>query len=59
MRTSLCCCFVHPGTRGRAGRTTIAVLLDLGPLAAALARCTIGPASLCGLTAFLVDVYLY
>ena len=36
-----------------------AVLLGLGPLAAAPARRTIGLAMLCGLAAFLVDVYLY
>jgi hypothetical protein len=36
-----------------------AVLLGLGPLAAAPARRTIGLAALCGLAAFLVDVYLY
>jgi hypothetical protein len=36
-----------------------AVLLGLGPLAAAPARRTIGLALLCGLAAFLVDVYLY
>jgi hypothetical protein len=36
-----------------------AVLLGVGPLAAAPARRTIGLAILCGLAAFLVDVYLY
>jgi hypothetical protein len=36
-----------------------AVLLGVGPLAAAPARRTIGLAALCGLGAFLVDVYLY
>jgi hypothetical protein len=36
-----------------------AVLLGVGPLAAAPARRTIGLAVLCGLAAFLVDVYLY
>jgi len=36
-----------------------AVLLGLGPLAAAPARRTIALALLCGLAAFLVDVYLY
>jgi len=36
-----------------------AVLLGLGSLAAAPARRTIGLAMLCGLVAFLVDVYLY
>jgi hypothetical protein len=36
-----------------------AVLLGVGPLAAAPARRTIGLAALCGLAAFLVDVYLY
>ena len=36
-----------------------AVLLGLGPLAPAPARRTIGLAMLCGLAAFLVDVYLY
>ena len=36
-----------------------AVLLGLGPLAAAPTRRTIGLAVLCGLVAFLVDVYLY
>jgi hypothetical protein len=36
-----------------------AVLLGIGPLAAAPARRTIGLAVLCGLAAFLVDVYLY
>lgn len=36
-----------------------AVLLGVGPLAAAPARRTIGRAVLCGLAAFLVDVYLY
>jgi hypothetical protein len=36
-----------------------AVLLGLGPLAAAPARRTIGLGVLCGLAAFLVDVYLY
>jgi hypothetical protein len=38
---------------------TTAVLLGLGPLAAAPARRTIALAVLCGLAAFLVDVYLY
>jgi len=36
-----------------------AVLLGLGPLGAAPTRRTIGLAWLCGLAAFLVDVYLY
>jgi len=36
-----------------------AVLLGVGPLAATPARRTIGLAVLCGLAAFLVDVYLY
>ena len=36
-----------------------AVLLGVGPLAAAPGRRTIGLAVLCGLAAFLVDVYLY
>ena len=36
-----------------------AVLLGVGPLAAAPARRTIELAALCGLAAFLVDVYLY
>jgi hypothetical protein len=36
-----------------------AVLLGVGPLAAAPSRRTIGLAALCGLAAFLVDVYLY
>jgi hypothetical protein len=36
-----------------------AVLLGVGPLAAAPARRTIGLAVLCGLAAFVVDVYLY
>jgi len=36
-----------------------AVLLGVGPLAAAPARRMIGLAALCGLAAFLVDVYLY
>jgi hypothetical protein len=36
-----------------------AFLLDLGSLATAQARRTIGLAVLCGLAAFLVDVYLY
>jgi hypothetical protein len=36
-----------------------AVLLGVGPLTAAPARRTIGLAALCGLAAFLVDVYLY
>ncbi len=36
-----------------------AVLLGLGPLAATPTRRTIGLAGLCGLVAFLVDVYLY
>jgi hypothetical protein len=36
-----------------------AVLLGLGPLGAAPTRRTIGLAGLCGLAAFLVDVYLY
>ena len=36
-----------------------AVLLGVGPLAAAPARRTIALALLCGLAAFLVDVYLY
>jgi hypothetical protein len=36
-----------------------AVLLGLGPLATAPARRTIGLAAVCGLAAFLVDVYLY
>ncbi len=36
-----------------------AVLLGVGPLAAGPARRTIGLAGLCGLAAFLVDVYLY
>ena len=35
------------------------VLLGLGPLAAAPTRRTISLALLCGLAAFLVDVYLY
>ena len=39
--------------------TVTAVLLGIGPLAAAPARRTIGLAALCGLAAFLVDVYLY
>jgi hypothetical protein len=39
--------------------TATAVLLGLGPLAAAPARRTIALAVLCGLAAFLVDVYLY
>jgi hypothetical protein len=38
---------------------TTAVLLGVGPLAAAPTRRTIGLAALCGLVAFLVDVYLY
>jgi hypothetical protein len=38
---------------------TAAVLLGVGPLAAAPARRAIGLALLCGLAAFLVDVYLY
>jgi hypothetical protein len=38
---------------------TTAVLLGVGSLAAALAWRTIGLAVLCGLAAFLVDVYLY
>jgi hypothetical protein len=38
---------------------TTAVLLGLGSLAAAPARHIIGLAMLCGLAAFLVDVYLY
>jgi hypothetical protein len=36
-----------------------AVLLGLGSLAAAPTRRTIGLAMLCGLAAFLIDVYLY
>ncbi len=36
-----------------------AVVLGVGPLAAAPTRRTIGLAVLCGLAAFLVDVYLY
>ncbi len=36
-----------------------ALLLGVGPLAAAPARRTIGLAALCGLAGFLVDVYLY
>jgi hypothetical protein len=36
-----------------------AVGLAVGPLAAAPARRTTGLAALCGLAAFLVDVYLY
>jgi len=36
-----------------------AVLLGVGPLAAAPARRTVALAALCGLAAFLVDVYLY
>src|SRR5215216_1639449 len=36
-----------------------AALLGVGPLAAAPARRTIRLAALCGLAAFLVDVYLY
>jgi hypothetical protein len=36
-----------------------AVLLGLGPLATGPARRTIGLAAVCGLAAFLVDVYLY
>jgi hypothetical protein len=36
-----------------------AVLLGAGPLAAAPSRRTTGLAALCGLAAFLVDVYLY
>jgi len=36
-----------------------AVLLGLGPLGTAPTRRTIGLATLCGLAAFLVDVYLY
>jgi hypothetical protein len=36
-----------------------AVLVGVGPLAAAPTRRTIGLAVLCGLSAFLVDVYLY
>ena len=36
-----------------------AVLLGVGPLATGPARRTIGLAALCGLAAFLVDVYLY
>jgi hypothetical protein len=36
-----------------------AVLLGLGPLATTATRRTIGLAVLCGLAAFLVDVYLY
>jgi hypothetical protein len=36
-----------------------AVLLGVGPLATSPARRTIGLAVLCGLAAFLVDVYLY
>jgi hypothetical protein len=36
-----------------------AMLLGVGPLAAAATRRTIGLAVLCGLAAFLVDVYLY
>jgi hypothetical protein len=35
------------------------VLLGVGSLAAAPTRRTIGLAVLCGLAAFLVDVYLY
>jgi hypothetical protein len=38
---------------------TTAVLLGVGPLASGPARRTIGLAALCGLAAFLVDVYLY
>jgi ABC-type antimicrobial peptide transport system permease subunit len=38
---------------------TTAVLLGVGSLAAAPTRRTIGLAILCGLAAFLVDVYLY
>ena len=38
---------------------TAAVLLGVGPLSAAPARRAIGLALLCGLAAFLVDVYLY
>ena len=38
---------------------TTAVLLGLGPLAAVPARQTVRLAGLCGLAAFLVDVYLY
>jgi hypothetical protein len=36
-----------------------AVLLGVGPLAAAPSRRTVALAALCGLAAFLVDVYLY
>ncbi len=36
-----------------------AVLLGVGPLAGAPSRRTISLAALCGLVAFLVDVYLY
>jgi hypothetical protein len=36
-----------------------AVLLGIGPLATAPARRTIGLAVLCGLAAFMVDIYLY
>ena len=38
---------------------TAAVLLGVGPLSATPARHAIGLALLCGLAAFLVDVYLY
>ncbi|MFL6224961.1 MAG: hypothetical protein ACJ75K_19625 [Actinomycetes bacterium] len=38
---------------------TTAVFLGVGPLATAPTRRTIGLAALCGLAAFLVDVYLY
>jgi hypothetical protein len=36
-----------------------ALLLGVGPLAAAPTRRTMGLAVFCGLAAFLVDVYLY
>ena len=36
-----------------------ALLLGVGPLATTPTRRTIAPALLCGLAAFLVDVYLY
>jgi hypothetical protein len=38
---------------------TAVLATAVGPLAAAPARRTIGLAALCGLAAFLVDVYLY
>jgi len=44
---------------GELALATTAVLLGLGPLAAAPTRRTIALALLCGLAAFLVDVYLY